>query len=129
MYSVTMSSSGQYQYATSNGYGQSFIYVSNNYGVSWTLKVSGSNVYSRYYATICCDSADQYVAVGDINNNHGRYSKDYGVTWATSSTFTIPTSQTSFRTGSALINHTVFFVTGPLLMRFIRNWRGNSEWW
>jgi photosystem II stability/assembly factor-like uncharacterized protein len=85
IFCVTMSSSGQYQYACSTGIPNSCIYYSINSGLSWTLGVTVSNNNrTRWTKAIACDSSGQYIITADggsSGSNNSYYSKNYGTTW------------------------------------------------
>jgi hypothetical protein len=113
LFCVTMSSSGQYQYAASTGVPACNIYVSNDYGVTWTLsKSETANNYGRWIQAICCDTTGQYVYTADggsAGNNNNFYSINYGSTWIKGTGISIGT-----RSGCTINNTTltVFAVAG-----------------
>ena len=73
---ITMSSSGQIQYACMSS---SYIYTSVNYGATWLQ--TGS--ISANWNGICCSSSGQYVSA-IIYNGSIWYSSNYGSTWTQS---------------------------------------------
>jgi hypothetical protein len=75
-YSVSLSSTGQYQTAVVNSGGQ--IYTSSDYGVNWTARDSGRNWYS-----VSLSSTGQYqtAVVYSGSDNKIFTSSDYGMNW------------------------------------------------
>jgi len=91
---VAMSSSGQYQ--TALGYkivlpeslyfSYSFdnsIYISSNYGLTWTEIVVLTN--SNYFSSVCISASGQYQTVS-IQHTSCYISSDYGKTWSENTT-------------------------------------------
>jgi hypothetical protein len=72
-----MSANGQYQSATENS---GYIYISNNYGVSWTQKAT-----SQVWNNICMSSNGQY-QTATISSGYIYTSSNYGVTWTQQAT-------------------------------------------
>ena len=114
IFCVTMSSSGQYQYACSTGVPACYLYVSSNYGVSWLAAqaVTGDN-FGRWTQAVACDATGQYIITADggqFGNNSQYYSKNFGVNWTNVSNADVYTR------GSCTINNTTFMsyaLTGP----------------
>jgi hypothetical protein len=83
MYAISMSSTGQYQCAISTGSPSSEIYVSSNFGVTWTIPfVSGASAFS-WLQTIVVSPTGQYMFAGG-GGTTGRvnvYSTNFGVSW------------------------------------------------
>ena len=77
---ISMSSNGQYQAVCSRPQNNNlgFIWVSNNYGATWTRKMTDSG---RNWISISVGSTGQYM-IANINSTGGTYtSSNYGVTW------------------------------------------------
>ena len=69
LFTISMNSTGQYQLATSSADGTTAacnIYVSNNYGVSWTTIMSNitTNNWGRWFQSSYVSSTGQYMIVG-----------------------------------------------------------------
>jgi hypothetical protein len=68
------------------------IYVSNNFGATWTKKTMTENVYGL---SVNISSSGRYmVVVSTVTNGRFFYSKDFGATWSTK---TVSASTTQFR--------------------------------
>jgi hypothetical protein len=86
--SVSVSASGQYQTATFfNAVTNSgSIYISSNYGVSWSQP---SSIVSDYYFSVSVSASGQYQTAVTITTSPGTgsiyNSNDYGVTWSLNS--------------------------------------------
>ena len=79
IYQITMSASGQYQYATFySGSGDSN-YFSTNYGQSWSLMQGLGASLSNTIQGITCSASGQYVIA--TNGVAFYYSSNYGQTW------------------------------------------------
>ncbi|NBQ68904.1 MAG: hypothetical protein EBU46_08760 [Nitrosomonadaceae bacterium] len=79
IYQITMSASGQYQYATFySGSGDSN-YFSTNYGQSWSLMQGLGASLSNTIQGITCSASGQYVIA--TNGIAFYYSSNYGQTW------------------------------------------------
>ena len=82
-YSISYSS-GQYQLITIN---QTFFYISNNYGNTWTT-INNLGITGTYWTNSCISTSGQYQIV--TSNNVGAYlSTNYGISWSQIST--VPT--------------------------------------
>ena len=75
---VKVSGTGQYQVATQTGTG---IYVSANYGVTWTAQNVGAG--SLNYVAPGMSKSGQYMTVPVSGSGSLYRSADYGLTWAT----------------------------------------------
>lgn len=74
MRSISCSHNGQYIVTTTiSGY----IYISNNFGVSWTYKLNSA---TRNWSDISISYSGKYI-VGCVNNGNIYLSTDYGDTW------------------------------------------------
>lgn len=85
--SICMSNSGQYQYVSSNGVSntESAVFMSNDYGVSFTKRhVSSVSNTSRFGEKMICNSTGQYsVLFGNGNAGHpNMVSINFGVSYA-----------------------------------------------
>jgi hypothetical protein len=101
MYSISISYTGQYQFAVSNGRSSTSIgvYYSNNYGVSWNQFLYGSSNgittnNLRWSQCTCISPTGQYMFAGGGGSGDGfngagsgiggwydYYSNNYGVSW------------------------------------------------
>lgn len=101
MYSISVSYTGQYQFAVSNGRSSTSIgvYYSNNYGVSWNQFLYGSSNgittnNLRWSQCTCISPTGQYMFAGGGGSGDGfngtgsgiggwydYYSNNYGVSW------------------------------------------------
>ena len=74
---MACNATGQYIFVTA---GQNGIYVSSDYGVTWTL--TGANIANNesYYA-INISSTGQYILTSDNSTSSTYFSTDYGNTW------------------------------------------------
>ena len=85
IYSVAMNATGQYQMAVSVGNPACNIYISVDYGVTWTNNKANYTVANngRWLVGICVDATGQYMYAGGggTAGQHLLYSKNYGTTW------------------------------------------------
>ena len=81
MITISMSSTGQYQLATSNGEIASTFYNSTNYGVTWTRKFVSATNSTKYMSCCCVSSTGQYQYIGGAGGNSAYYSINYGSTY------------------------------------------------
>jgi hypothetical protein len=87
-------STGQYQVlAQTNSYSwkPGYVYVSDNYGVTWTQKFS---LYS-YWRKVATSDNGQYMLAVEWSNGYAWKSNDYGASWAQILNFPGPASQYS----------------------------------
>jgi hypothetical protein len=79
---LAISSTGQYMVMTTGSFnGNGYLYVSNNYGSTWTTK-TGNN----YKWFVCAMSqSGQYIIANNLTDNKNYYSSDYGSTWNSNS--------------------------------------------
>ncbi len=74
---LAISASGQYMAGIEYG---GMIYVSSNYGVTWSSKVGNGN-----WTDISMSDSGQYIVAGTNSSSPGsRLSRDYGATWVSS---------------------------------------------
>lgn len=81
MYAITMSDSGQYQLAVSVLGTQAFIYISSNYGSSWTQKLSQTHSSTIYWDCVCMSSNGQYMYAGGTGGLTSLFSTNFGISW------------------------------------------------
>ena len=101
-----MSGSGQYQFICTVGVPSCRIYVSNDYGENWTLRLTeNTNNSEQWIQAVCCDITGQYVSTADggiSGNNNNYWSNNYGVSF-----IKLNSSVNATRTGITINNSTL----------------------
>lgn len=80
---VTLSSSGQYQYITNSGNISGDIYKSSDYGATWTDVTPSGTGNNLFYTAISTSSDGSHIAASSSGPGAGIYtSSDAGATWS-----------------------------------------------
>ena len=78
--SIAMSDNGQYQYIGVANSTHNFVFVSRDYGVSFTPYLGDGN--GNRFPYVCCDSTGQYAsAIYSAGGRRFVYTIDYGANW------------------------------------------------
>ena len=104
-YAVCMSSTGQYQLVCSTGVSASNLYVSINYGATWTTNQSVSTNNATQWIesiTMSANGLYMYAGGGGGAGCASYYSTNYGSTWTSTG------SSTLYNRTSSIINNTTY---------------------